>query len=455
LLRGGTVRDAAGEALPLQVGQAVTIAVQGATSLVLLNALGPAALGVYAVSAALAATASIADLSGASRLAVTELAREGATTRTGRVAAILGRFIRTGVLVRVPVVAAFALLAPSIAQALYASPDAGRWARWLCLPLAIDLPYDLVTVVLHGRARMRQLARVESGRALLTALCTIAVLVAGLGLAGVVGVQVGASLCAALWALRAYRRLARQDAQLPPLRELIRVSRVPRGLPAGAGVAIAVEKNLGNLAAQLPMLLVGALRPDAAGYYAAALRTVSLPYPLVSAFARYLDVLLPRRAGESAGAARRAFVRLTVAAGGGWAIVTLLTILAAPFVLVRLAGEAYAPAVPALYPLALQSIATGAGVGIGAALRGLGRPSHLVALQAASIVLVLPAGYALVHAAGAVGAAWFHALRYAVLTAGGIGWVLWITRPAAAGEEVAVTQSSAVPQRGGTPERPM
>jgi len=202
---------------------------------------------------------------------------------------------------------------------------------------------------------------------------------------------------------------------------------------------MAIEKNLGTLGGQLPMLMLGALRPDAAGYFSAALRTMSLPYPLVSAFARYLDVLLPQRAGESAAAARHAFARVTLVAGSGWAVVTILMILIAPFVLVRLAGEAYTPAIPALYPLVLQSLATGAGVGLGAALRGLEKPSHLIVLQALSILLTLPVGYALIPESGAAGASWFHSLRYVVLTVAGIGWVFWLTRRAPATERAAVS----------------
>jgi O-antigen/teichoic acid export membrane protein len=444
---------AVADSLPLQIGQTITIAVQAITSLLLLRALGPGALGLYAVSAALAAALSFLDLSGANRLAVTELARASGASAPERTCAILGRFVRSGVLVRLPLVTAFVLLAPGAADWLYGRPDAGRWARWLCLPLAIDLPFDLLVVVLQGRGRIHQLARVETGRALLIALSTIAVLLAGLGLGGVVAVQVGVSAAVAVWAARAYRMRAAGDRTLPPWREVIRLATRAEQPPASAGFAMAIEKNLGNLAGQLPMLMIGALRPDAAGYFAAAVRTMSLPYPLVSAFARYLDVLLPQRAGESAAAARQAFVKVTLVAGGLWAIVTTSMILVAPVVLVRLAGEAYRPAIPALYPLVLQSLATGAGVGIGAAIRGLERPSHLIALQALSIAVTLPVGYALIPGLGAVGASWFHALRYAVLTAVGIGWVWWLSRPGAVTTQAAVSRSTRAPResaaRGG------
>jgi O-antigen/teichoic acid export membrane protein len=439
-VRAAAAHRAVAESLPLQIGQAATIAVQAITSLILLRVLGPGLLGLYAVSAALASALAFLDISGASRLAMTELARARGAAAPERASAILGRFLRTGALVRVPLVAAFVLLAPDVADWLYGRPAVGAWARWLCLPLAIDLPFDLLVIVLQGRGEMQRLARVEAGRACLISLCTVGVLLAGLDLPGVVGAQIGTSVGAALWAARAYCRLAACDGTLPAWTELVRhACRGDGRFPAAAGFAMAVEKNLGNLGGHLPMLMIGALRPDAAGYFSAALRTMSLPYPLVSAFARYLDVLLPQRAGESTAAARHAFARVTLVAGGTWAVVTAAMILIAPVVLVRFAGEAYRLAIPALYPLVLQSLATGAGVGIGAALRAAEKPSHGIVLQALSILLTAPIGYALIPDWGAVGASWFHALRYVALTIAGVAWVFWLTRPGPASEPAAVS----------------
>lgn len=431
-IRAAGAHGAIAGALPLQVGQAVTVAMQAATSLVLLRVLGPDAVGLYAISVALAAAAGFFDLSGASRLALTELARARGEGVPERAAAILARFLRAAAAVRLPLVSVFFLLAPWIAGWLYGRSDAGLWARWFALPLALDLPFNLLVLVLHGRGRTRSLARVETSRAIVTAVCTIAVLLAGFGLAGLAAVHVSVSVLASLWGTRAYGRLVRVDLSLPSWADLLRrAGRADRAGRTAAGFALAIDKNLANLGSQLPMLLVGVLRPDAAGYFSAALRTMSLPYPLVSAFARYLEVLLPFRAGEEWNGARRTFIGVTVGMGAAWAVVTAGMLLAGPAVLVRLAGAEYAPAIPALYPLALQSLATGAGVGIGAALRAIERPSFGIALQAFSIAAAAPVGYALIPGAGAVGGAWFHALRYTLLTAAGIAWVLWLTRTGA------------------------
>jgi O-antigen/teichoic acid export membrane protein len=439
-VRTAAARPVVADSFRLQLGQAASLGVQAVTSLVLLRSLGPDLVGLYAISAALAAAVALLDLSGANRVAVIDVARARGAAELERIGTSLGTFLRVSLRVRVPIVVAFFAFAPDIAGTLYGNRDAGMWARWLGLPLATDLPFDLLVVTLQGRGEIRALVRVETTRAIATSTCLIAALLAGWGLLGVALVHVATSIAAALWAWRRYGVLAARDPALPGWADLVRMPRASGARSrAAAGVSMAIEKNLGNLGGQLPLLLVGALRPEAAGYFSAALRTMSLPYPLVSAFARHLEVLLPHRAGQGADAVRRTFARATLTAGAAWTVVTIGMILLGPIILVQLAGADYAPAVPVLYPLVLQSLATGAGVGIGAALRAVDRPAYGVALQAISIIATAPFGYLLIVHSGALGAAWFHALRYALLTVAGIACVLWLVRPRASYERGPVT----------------
>jgi O-antigen/teichoic acid export membrane protein len=408
----------------LQLGQICTVGVQALTSLVLLRMLGPEQVGLYALSVAMVATVALLDITGTSRMVLVEVARASGGTTRGQVEAALARFVRVTAQIRAPIVLVFFLLAPRIAALAYGRADAGEWARWLSLPLVADIPFDMFVLVLQGRSRMRRLVWTETARSFATASVTLAVLFAGWKLPGVVVVQAGASIVAALWAIRAYGTTASTDVDLPPWRDLLECARGVR-LAQGfsLGFAMALEKNLSNLGTQLPMLFVGVIRPEAAGYFSAALKTMSLPYPLVTAFARYLDVLLPARAADGASSLRRAFLRTSSLAGGAWVLVTVTMTLLAPVLLIRLAGTAYAPSIPVIYPLALHSLATGAGVGIGAALRGMDKPGYGALLQAMSVVLVAPFGWMLIGQHGAVGAAWFHAIRYVFLTTVGTAMV--------------------------------
>ena len=189
---------------------------------------------------------------------------------------------------------------------------------------------------------------------------------------------------------------------------------------------MAAEKNLGSLSNQLPVLLLGALRPDAVGYYSAALRAVSLPYPLVTALARYLDVLLPARVGRGPRRVLDTFRQTTLFTGVVWLGVTALVWAAAPLLLVHVAGEDFRPAVAAVYPLLVQSAMVGFGVGIASAIRAVEKPQWLIALQLFSIAMSVPFAMTLIDQRGAVGAAWFHAARYVVLTGAGLALVPWL-----------------------------
>jgi O-antigen/teichoic acid export membrane protein len=155
---------------------------------------------------------------------------------------------------------------------------------------------------------------------------------------------------------------------------------------------------------------------------------VSIPYPLVSALARNLDAVLPFRAEH--GTASRAFRRATVASAGLWTLITAVMAMVAPIVLVRLAGAEYAPAVPAVYPLLVQSLAVGGGVGVAATLRAADRVGYGVVLQGLSMLVALPLGLVLIPAYGAVGGAWTHAVRFLFLTSAGVAVAIRVSRDA-------------------------
>jgi O-antigen/teichoic acid export membrane protein len=235
--------------------------------------------------------------------------------------------------------------------------------------------------------------------------------------------HVAVSAATALWAASAYAALS-ADASLPSWRRLVGAAvAMPRLESARLGAVFAAEKNLASVANHLPTLLMGIVRPEAVGYYSAALRTVSLPYPLVSGLARYLDVLMPSRHAGGSGRVLDTFRRTTRLTGAAWLLVTALMGLAAPLILVQVAGEPFRPALPAVYPLLLQSVMVGFGVAIGSALRAVEKPHWLVGLQLLSIGATVPLGIVLIDRLGAPGGAWLHALRYVVLTVAGLALV--------------------------------
>ena len=138
--------------------------------------------------------------------------------------------------------------------------------------------------------------------------------------------------------------------------------------------------------------------------------------------------MLPARAAESARAFRSTFVRSTRLAVSFWIPVTAVTAACAPFLLVRMLGPSYRPAVALVPALALQTLALGAGVGLGSAFRALDRVGWSIGLHLATLLALTPVGFLLVQSGGAAGAAWFHASRTGVAVAAGLAVVLRLTR---------------------------
>jgi O-antigen/teichoic acid export membrane protein len=424
----------------LQTGQVLALAAQAVTGLVALRILGPESFGVYSLSVAATAMLGLLDPGGANRVAIVEVAK--ARAAGGELTEALASHVRLSLQVWAPLVAAFMVAAPAAATWAFGRADVGYFARWLALGAMIEVPISLLIVVLQGRREMPRLVRFESARALAGAGLAIGALLAGAGVAGLVAARLATGAGAAVVAARAYARLGRADPTVPAWTPLLRAARhVPIATRLRLGLSIAFEKGLGNVGAQLPLLALGVLAPAAAGYYSAALRVVGLPYPLVSALARNLDVVLAAHAGTSAARVRASFLRSTAYAAAIWTGVTAIVGAVAPWALVFLGGPAYAPAVPAVVPLLAQSVAVGAGVGVAAALRAVGQAGWGVGLQIASLLVGAAAAAALIPPLGAVGGAWAHALRYWFLTLAGVWLVLWRVQAGAAGDRAAASSA--------------
>jgi O-antigen/teichoic acid export membrane protein len=340
----------------------------------------------------------------------------------------LAGHLRISLLVRSSLAAGFFAIAPWAAALTYGRSDVGVWAGWLAVPLLVDVPYNTLVVVLQTHRWMVRLVQLESARAILASTASIGVLFGGLGIPGLVSVQVVVSVVFAIWSVRAYARLAGSHAGLPGWRELAdRAPSVKLGDRLRQGISLALERNASNLGGYLPVLMMGLLRPEALGHFNAAVRVMSLPFPLVTALSRNLDGELAFRWSQGgADAVWATFSRTTLYAGAIWLMVTAVMALAGPFVLVGIGGPEYAPGVPALCPLILQSLAVGAGVGIAATLRAIDKANHLIALQVLSVALTAPVGWELIDGLGAAGGSWFLAIRYLFLTIVGIALVRWV-----------------------------
>jgi PST family polysaccharide transporter len=418
------------DTLRLQAGQVLLVGIHAARALLALRWLGPLAFGTYALAQSIVTAALLADVTAAGRVALIGAAQALGKERRGDAAAPLADFLRLATAAGIVLAGALWFLAPSLTALAYREAGVGDWAGWLGVTLLTDVPFSLLVVALQAARRTAALVVAETLRAGAWLVVTVAALLLSDSVAALVSAQLVVSVLASIVAALAYARLARSEPRLPGWAELLRQAARRSSRPALAtGARIAVDKNLGNLAAQLPLLLLGAFDTAAVGQLAAAMRVMGLPGPLLTGVARNLDAVLPAQAAASREQVRQTFLASTRVVALAWVLVTAVTALLAPLVLLRLLGPAYAPALALIPALAVGSVVLGGGVAMGAVFRTLDRVGRSIVCQATALAVTMPIGLLLIGRGGAAGAAWFHALRVAVVTALSLAAVVHLLRP--------------------------
>jgi len=417
------------DTLILQSGQFALIIVGALTSFVTTRVLGPARLGEYGLIIAMYAVLGTLDLSASGRVALVEISKALGADNPDEVRDNLAYFLRINLQFNGLLVLAFFVFAPLIAQNAYQNAEIGVWARWLGLIELTDVPYGVLSIAYQCRRDMKTLVRLETVKVALSSALIILTLLLGWGIPGLVlsqlAISIGYSLISIVW----YAQLTQQDTRFPTWQVIIR-----RMFSVGVrarfwlGFRIAVDKNLGGFAVQLPVLFLGLVNKQAVGYFEVALKVITLPQPLISGIARNLDTFLPYKAGQSTQSLRDAFTRTTLFTGLIWSGATLGMALVAPIILVVYAGFEYLPAIALMYPLLLQSLAVGFGVGMRSTFRSMDKIQQFIAVQIAALVVVVPIGYVLVNQWEGYGTAWFYGLWYAVMTGLGVGTALWLFR---------------------------
>jgi O-antigen/teichoic acid export membrane protein len=256
---------------------------------------------------------------------------------------------------------------------------------------------------------MGQLVVLENVSSLATAILPVALALAGFGLLGVFSGQIFAGLLAVGIGYVLYRRLAREDALLPPIGELLRGIAHP-GIPIWPftrfGLSIAFDKNLVSLYNLAPILLLARFVPDDdVGQLRVALSYMAIPAVLLSPISRLLMVDLPRLRMTSPERVRPAFRRVTILGAAASAALALPFAGIAWLVIPLLYGSAYGGAAPLTLALLMDAATLGLGIAAGPIFRTYDRTDLPIRTSIVILVLGLPATYLLSASAGPMGAA--------------------------------------------------
>ena len=415
----------------LQSGQLILIAFQAISNFAVIRLLAPNVYGAYLLVQALAGLAGVLDVTGSIRLTTTQLAQALGADDRDSIRDALAYFLRINVLYNGPLVLIFFVVAPSVAWGLYHDLQVSQWVGWLAVVEITDLPTQLIGISYHTRGVMRRLVSYETSRTVLMAVLMVIVLLLGYGIGALVLSTVAISLLFSAISVWRYHQLARTDARFPTWAELLsRARTVPLRSRFRSGFMIAVDKNLGSLQDKLVLLFIGTFGTVVLSDFSVAFKIVTLPQPLVSGIARNLDTFLPRRAGQQAQpqALRDSFLKVTLYTGAVWAVLTLGLAVAAP-ILLLIAFPGYRGALPMIFPLLLQSIGIGLGVGLGPTIRTLRRLKFPIVVQLIAIASILPLGTVLITRWGGYGAGWLVGLQEMGQVIAMVAVVLWLTRP--------------------------
>jgi PST family polysaccharide transporter len=405
------------DTLTLQSGQFLTIFVQGFTNIVLLRILGPDNVGLYTLTTTFAALLGILDLSASGRIALIDVAKALGNHDNAEVLDSLAYFIRINLIINGILVAGFFFLAPWLAQLSYSKAEIGLWARWLALLELTELPYGLLALSYQCKRQMKTLVMLESSRLFIASFVSVSALLLGWGIPGLILGQLTVSGLYMLYGVYGYRRLALNDSRFPAWQTLLsRTFSVSFRSRLRRGIGISLSKNVSNLGTQLPILMMGRLDPVALGYFSVALKVVTLPQPLISGIARNLDTFLPYQIGKGMASLRDAFLRTTLLTGLVWSVITFGMAVVSPIIMVGLFGFKYAPAIPILYPLLIQSLACGFGVGLAATTQTTNHVGIILVIDIVILICSIPVGYFLIAQMGAVGGAWLYSLWFASAT---------------------------------------
>jgi O-antigen/teichoic acid export membrane protein len=412
----------------LQVGQFALIAVQALTNILLIRILGTELLGVYTLSVTLANIVGFLDLSGSGRVVLNQLSRAIGSENVEDMRDILAYFLRINLQINVPLVVIFLVSAPVVAEALYHRLDISLFARWLILERLLDIPINLVGIAYQSRGDMRRLVVFETSKVVMTSGCAIGILLLGGAVHGIILTTLSINLAYTLVSLVLWRQLARSDPRFPSWGELLkRLPQVKIRRWFGLGFTIALQKNLDALTENVLVLLLGTMGTDFVGRISVALKVITLPQPLITGIARNLDSFLPRRVGKDDSSLLAIFTKATLYTGAVWSIVTLAMAVIGPILLFILFPRQL-DVVPLLYPLLIQSLAIGFGVGIGPTMRTIGRVEFLIMVHILVIALTIPVGTWLINSLGLYGAAWLIGVQQSFETGLMIAIVFWLLR---------------------------
>jgi O-antigen/teichoic acid export membrane protein len=383
-------------------------------SVVVIRLLGATPYGEFLLIFSLYQAINLLGNLGLGQFLVVPTAKAAAAGDRASVAEATGYNLKLSLTVAVLVTVVTLAIAPWLSAVWYGRADFGELARIAALGALPSVAYNLAVTALQAVRRMRDLALVENVDAVAGRTLGLVAVVAGWGVPGlVVGMTLG-GLVSAAHGLYRYRRVAVREHGFPDLRAVVRAAwRVPMGRYFRFSALAVVDKNVGQLFAQTPVLFLGRWAgPADVAYLSIASKVFSILAAFHGAVSRAFSVRLSQELGTQGPAAtRRLFWRTSLAWGGLSCLAAAGLALLLP-VFRLLYGAQNLPWVGLVVILGLLTAKQGFTVSLGAIYLIMNRVATNALVKLPLLLIWLPLGALMVQRWAAFGAAAYQLAAY-------------------------------------------
>jgi O-antigen/teichoic acid export membrane protein len=422
LIFGRFARDAAATQVSLVVSAACGLG----TSVILARGLGQAEYGRYALVFALYGLVNILGDVGIGKASITRLAEARGSDDADALTEQAAYLLKMTVVISVAVTAVGLIFAPSLGRLLNPGFRLGPYVRVLFLTSVAGIGRGFAAPLLTGMRRMRSAATIEISFAVLRVAAVGAAIVAGLGLWGVVGAHITATLAVSVVGLAVCRRTIAGVEALPSLGELAgKAVHVPWWDTFKFGARVTFDRQMSKLIELLPVLVLGRLgaSPRPAGFFNLGRNIVrNLGLLLLGVSRNLLPFFAELKGKRHFARMRRDYWRAAVAGGAGAIAVTAVCVPFLPAALAFVYGADWVHATAAVaYVLLAKLVVEGFGIGLGAFIVVTDRVWWLARLKLVS----LPLGVGALIGAALLGQAYWHDPLVGVAVGAAAAYAAW------------------------------
>lgn len=359
----------------LQVGTLVSAGLSFIASVIFARILGPEQYGQYALIFSLTGLFSILMNWGADYATITLLAEAWARQDREEIKNIILFFVKTSLIAALSIGFLAIIFSPLIAGHLYHNQQIGNFARIILLGISLQFIFGLLAIILQVSRKIKELTILENINKAVGIIVPVSLVLLGLGLFGIVWGNLTAVLFFVFLSLFFYRLILRKTELLPNFKEIILgFKKAPFKKYFKFGFSIAIDKNLANLSAALPMIFLGmTVKPAEVSYFKIAFAYIGLSLIFLKPVSRLLMVQLPRSKVLGQHFLKEHFIKTTFYSFLLIIAVIIPMLFLGKFLVLLVYGAKYLPSVRLIYWLWPYALISSLAVGLGAFYRAINK----------------------------------------------------------------------------------